>query len=1171
MTASGSHTGISWDKADGLLNHRTLDVPGVGIESGTRSSETTDEIIRRLSHSSEGSDLHAGSTSMADEIDPMSAYSLEARILQKKDQLEELSATGLVIPTPIVEEVRTGQQFLIKLHLCKKESSHTSKFPSIRVGRREAINTAGESRADPEPLTLEIAVRLAKSGSYGPSSPILVLLDQLSPSATDPATYAHIDTTTGSITMLAKVICSSTDHGERGNKDRYIFEFRLKRTNTMSTRQSIVCSPSPSVDTVEDDGETISTCFTHPIMCSGHHKAKRAYPHQKPSKVTKAGPTPKTKIIKRHKSAPNITLQPQDGYPSEEQSNRLNSAGSMANNPGFPPPMAYLPDHLSQLPLLETYSERSNSGDLCTGHADINSSSFMTSAQAPSGMMHQSSSQYPRITEVRPDHGPIRKRTDVVLRGLFFREGMIPYFGVFPAQDVVMETSSLIICKVPESSMPGTVPIAIYDGMNNSYSDLGQFTYTDDGETELLILQLQLRLAHRALEYLHAQATGQKGHADDILRNIPGLTASSNSGSVMMRNMLDFNLAINPDTPILSLSQVEEGILDTLDHIPKEIDISLQLEDGSNMLHLAILLGFSRVAARLIEDGCDLEAHDVYGMTPLMYAVFQGNEIIVRLLVIAGASSSGAKTPEEFYAYMPRQVEATQNMLRFLSVSCTRFSNVRAISAMSTAEEEVGLDRVLEGSEECAGIDALDSSSFVGSASPSTLSPTCNILSVEVESADVVLDTTTSGNSGDEISRLESTIQGVRANHDIPPLDQQDLPPMQIIETDGSVTINNKVLKGAELPDTGEPGTELYTNVNPESGYHSGVYSEVQERLNRLHLTALPSEGIQMEVLFKKLRPTDPAPASVRPLPISSRPLELFRTGDSFAIEIRIVTLPGEGQLPMPKEYLGIRFPHELVKRVSGRPASILTDMTYILNTTIEFGKSSDDVGGALSSFSSSSQETSSNISSHRDSIPLIGSCQACSKFLHEQRKLSPSRRSTFDPSVYPILQFSIPGGASSSHTSGVQAATPGSVSSSAMSSSKTNNSGVVELRDGMCEVKAKVNCSSLHHLIQRERTARTAQRRQQHEQQLQSEQATSGGSVAMATSTPSPSTSSASSSYPSTESSPSVASKSLAVGDLCDPGYVFKFELVHPTLKQVVARYQTNPIMFQSYSRGRS
>lgn len=100
----------------------------------------------------------------------MSSYRLEARIIQKKDQLEELSATGAITSTPIVDEVRTGQQFLIKLHLLRNGNTGTSghmpaRFPTLRVARRVAINTAGDPRTDADPLTLEIGVHLAKSGT----------------------------------------------------------------------------------------------------------------------------------------------------------------------------------------------------------------------------------------------------------------------------------------------------------------------------------------------------------------------------------------------------------------------------------------------------------------------------------------------------------------------------------------------------------------------------------------------------------------------------------------------------------------------------------------------------------------------------------------------------------------------------------------------------------------------------------------------------------------------------------------------------------------------------------------------------------------------------------------------------------------------------------------------
>ncbi|KAI8596048.1 hypothetical protein EDD21DRAFT_408667 [Dissophora ornata] len=1065
----------------------------------------------------------------------MSAYSLEARIIQKKDQLEELSAAGAGIPTPVVEEVRTGQQFLIKLLLVRNNGSTLPpNFPSLRVGRREAINTAGEARAEPEPLTLEITVHLAKSGQIrkgacakcchkvGPASPILQLLDPLVPSVTDPVHYSHVDTTTGSITMLAKVVCSSTDHGERGNKDRYIFEFKLKRTSSMPVMH-YDGDLSPSTEALEDEGEVISTCFTHPIMCSGHHKAKRTYPPLRPAKVTKAGPTPKIKTIKRHKSAPTIILAPQGVHQGGEPSGGINSAGPMVSqfNSGFPATISFLPDHFSQIPMMGSYPDRTDNGGLHTNDGHGANQQFMPAGQNAFNMTQQ---HKPSVSEIRPNQGPIRKRTDVIIRGVFFREGIVPFFGFFPAHDIDIVSSTAIVCKAPESSMPGTVDITFSDNMGNNFGNMGQFTYTDDGETELLILKLQLKMTHRALEYMHMEATGQKGNATEILKNIPGLGTSPHSGSSIL--MMD---SVDADKSMMSLDEVEEGILKTLDCLPREVDISMQLDDGSNLLHLSILLGLNRLAIRLVEDGCDLEAQDMYTMTPLMYAVLKGNESIARILVTGGASSSGARTPEEFYELLPRTIEPTPAMCGYLSVSCTRYFGEVSPSAYT-------LETVREERELTSSKDETPSQGFTPVSSVDAYVSRVKAASPVTDSTITTCDEpSTVSNTNDAVTQLADTIQRVRANHGMPPLDQQDLPPLHTVQTDGSITINTKVIRGSDIADASGHVPQLYTNLNPESGYHSGIYSEVEERLNRLHMAALPSEGVQMVALFKKLPPSSPAPLSLRPMSISPTPLELFRTGDSFAIEIRLTTLESEGQILMPREYLGIRFPYELTKRVGGKPASILTEMTYSLNMSIELGNLSSIESECQSSSSSSS---SSAPCSRGDGVQLTGACKACSKYLHEHRKLSPSRKSTLDPSIYPIFQFYVPGGSSSS-------ALPSLTSTMA----NTNSSGVVELRDGVCEVKVKVNCSSFHHAVQREKVKRVAE--QQVQQQQQQQQSSSSEETLV--------------NIPSPES---PLNKSLA--NLPDPGFVFKFELVHPTLNKVVARYETSPISFQTYPRGR-
>ncbi|KAG0214935.1 SPT3 Dosage dependent suppressor of Ty-induced promoter mutations-like protein [Mortierella sp. GBA30] len=1112
--------------------------------------------IRRLSHSSGGSDMSIQAPGFAHE--QLMGYKLNARIIRKKDQLDELTPSGTIVAAPVVEEVRTGQQFLIKLQLTKQGGGPPStNFPTMRVERRDAINTAGEPRSEAEPLTLQIVVRLAKSGQvrkgacakcchkYGPSSPILVLLDPLSPSVTDPSSYAHVDTSSGAVTVLAKVMCSSTDHGERGNKDQYVFEFRLKCTSNM-IRGTATTNMSPmGADSRDDDGDIIASCSTAPIMCSGHHKAKRVYPTQRPSKVTKDCVVPKTKVIKHQKHVADDVgshVNPQAG--NAESKDDYFRSGSISGSSSYPSPMSFMHDNINSSLLSNFGDDQLSDFDLGSNNMSENNNNnsaipkqhqqpILSTSEGSSGPIQPSTSA-PRVLEVRPDHGPIRKTTDVVLRGLFFRDGMVPYFGCFPAQDIVVETSNLIVCKAPESPLPGTVPIIIYDNTGTSFADLGQFTYTDDSETELLILQIQLRLAHRALEYLHTQATGQKGNASEILREIPGLGqsprlngsfASGNSMADSFENVEDTELAM------LTLEQVEDGLLKTLDQLPVGMDISLQLEDQSNLLHLSILLGFNRLTVRLIEEGCELDTLDAYGITPLMYAVIKGNEPVVHALVLAGASSSGARTPREFYAMLPRPIVPNRAIVSDISISCTRHSTTSRTFTASTGrgphmiqtENDVGSvssDSDVDEENERQDLDNSDANQASGS---TTLAPVVNTPQT-ITPASTVVDQPAS------MHQLAQAIRGVHINTDMAPLAQQDLPPLHTLDSDGSIKVNTKVLKADEVRRGAEACAETTTATSEESGYHSGIVSEVQDRLSLMSRCPLPWEGVEMSVKFNRAASSIKAPlvSSVVPTPDN-----LFRTGDSFGIEIRLATvpLPGRDLVSLPREFLGVRFPHEMVKRVNGRPASILKEMAYDLRMSIELGQ-------LRKTFVAASSTNVDRHYDHRgDGIELTSACQACSKFLHEHKKISPSRISQVDPSAYPILQFSVP--------TSTTAAMPQDWS---VPVEIDRSTGVMELKGGYVEVKARVNCSSLHHLIQREKIRRTAELRLQLQQREVSSQSSSSPSLSNLK-----------------EKTP------LDMKDLEDPGFVFTFELVHPILDTVVSRFQTGPILFQSYSRGRS
>ncbi|KAG0233082.1 SPT3 Dosage dependent suppressor of Ty-induced promoter mutations-like protein [Actinomortierella wolfii] len=1134
---------------------------------------------------------------------PSSGYRLDARIIQKKDQIEELSTPGYKAPSRSVEEVRTGQQFLIKLQFLRNDGSHATEFPAMRLERRSAINTSGEPASEPEELTLEIIVRLEKSGQYGPSSPILLLLDPLSPSPTDPIMYSHIDIYTGSLTLLAKVVCSSTDHSERGNKDRYIFEFLVKRTSPTSS--SMRSSLSPGLGEGSESGEIIASCVTTPVMCSGHHKAKRLLVDQRVEKATRAVPTPKTKVIKRRKSVEG-SMSPYHLLADSDTAseNMATTPVPMSLSPSTYPVTSVAPtpsmldvqmpghDGQPSSPASSLFPPATGAASHVSPQSPVHNprldeyvsvgpqNGLMSVSSATSGFPSSSTaSSSPSITEIRPNQGPIRKATHVAIRGMSFREGMVPYFGCFPATEIVVETSTLMLCRVPESPLPGTVPVTICEGVSASYTNLSEFTYTDDNETELLILQLQLRMAHRALEYLHAQATGQQGTASDILRSIPGCLSPSppaNAGGSYGATTHSAQCSLSADEEgrtshrPLTLEQVEQGLLKTIEHLPMAIDISMELEDGSNLLHLSILMGFTKLALELIQHGCEIEAYDKWGYTPLMYAVFMGQIDIVQALVQAGASASGAKTPNEFYTRLGRAIDRNDEISALLNTACERYQTEECCQwqgsptlAPSTESAQTETQGNNHGEVECP-------------------QPSVGSDSSEMERHPPIAE-----NNETILSRLSRLVEGLHVLTTVHPQRHQSLPLLQDAGEDERGALSPRTILSSQLADEPDPATSMKCDAvldvssgaeqqqqqqqqqQQESGYHSGVISEVQDRLKEMHRQQLPTTGIDMHVKLRRLEssstmlassasstkvaeavaaslgsssglalspsslsspPSSSSLSSTMTTPSTSRTIasevatDPFRTGDYFVFEIDLTvnTAAMADGHALPSSYLGLRFPHELVKRTSGKAPSLLDEMTYDIKCSVELGPHS---------------ATAAHGEDDMDRLKVAGACKDCNKWLHEQGRHSPSRSPAKNPDWSPVVQFGIPMPLDQHHHHYHHHQQHGSVG------------GVVEVHNGRCEVKARVHCSSMHHLVQREKERFMAIKRERERAMMDLQQQ-------------------GSSEYDPEWKTKLQVEANRVIKNLKDPGYVFVFELVHPETHEVVATARTAPMIFRTFQR---
>jgi hypothetical protein len=442
---------------------------------------------------------------------------------------------------------------------------------------------------------------------------------------------------------------------------------------------------------------------------------------------------------------------------------------------------------------------------------------------------------------------------------------------------------------------------------------------------------------------------------------------------------------------------------------------------------------------------------------------------------LAGASSSGATTPQEFYSRLPHAITPTLAVAGYLSVACTRYS-ISPDTVLSDSHDDYQREESMEPSDSETSSLGQSSDKFVPQAADQT-TPTVTEISTTVTTGRLE----SVGQEGElSLAQLERTVRGVHLTHDMPPLDQQDLPPLHIVADDGSITINPLVLKGDDIR-AKFSSTDISTAEKEDSAYHSGVASEVKAHLSQIQGESLPSEGVQMSVMFSRdgsSTDSKSGPASATPIPEN-----LFRTGDRFNIEIRLATIPVPGveYVPLPTGALGIRLPHEMVKRVKGEEqVSILHDLTYILRVSIEHGHSQTTMTPGSSS-SSSVVGQGSGMESRGNGIELKSACQKCAK--------------------YPIFQFYV---------------------SMPPTQMCTDDDYVLKMQDGLLRAQARVNCSSLHIFTEREARLRPQQQQQQND--------------------------------------PSTKAKVM------DPGYVFKFELVHPTLETVVAKCEAGPILFQTY-----
>ncbi|KAK6329885.1 hypothetical protein TWF718_003311 [Orbilia javanica] len=243
------------------------------------------------------------------------------------------------------------------------------------------------------------------------------------------------------------------------------------------------------------------------------------------------------------------------------------------------------------------------------------------------------------ITRIVPTEGPCQGGIEVTILGSGFQRSHTVYFGDKQSPRTEYWSDTTIVCLLPPSSTPGSVPVVMrYAAQANLTlpGRSGRFIYTDDTEQKMLALALQV---------INAKWSGKIEPPKDIAMRLlmdeksPGNAGGSVSGSRTHSsggNNYNAQALKFLQSPLPSMD-MEAQLLKLLDIIdmddsPFPAKLNLRNRQGQTMLHHACALGYNRFTAALLARGANPDAADKGGFTPAHFAALKGHKDIVRRL-----------------------------------------------------------------------------------------------------------------------------------------------------------------------------------------------------------------------------------------------------------------------------------------------------------------------------------------------------------------------------------------------------------------------------------------------------------------------------------------------------------------------------------------------------------
>ena len=389
-------------------------------------------------------------------------------------------------------------------------------------------------------------------------------------------------------------------------------------------------------------GKQVATGMSPPIMITDDHKSNKIKSGRKRLRTDTEKPTSSvaSPFDQRHNSSvgPLVVQQQQQQHQQQHQQHQHQHQHHQQQQQQRFNTQQY---HIQPRPPTVPVDARSPHTPMESPMVTANTSPFMSNATEKTSSPAPSTptalpvvADRPLLQRLIPNEGPTFGGVEVTLLGSGFRSGLTCMFGDVAASSTHYWSPNTLVCILPPAVEAGTVVVSFKEHpLVVDSQDVTLFTYYNENDRALMELALQV---------VGLKMTGKVEDARDIaMRIVQGGSASTggDAGSGGSGNQENNNSNNNGQQQ--SQMCLEHHIIQVLEVMRtfrdvESADVSLTSAQGHTMLHLAAMLGFSKLTETLIDLGCDVDVTDKNGYTALHYCAWYNHEQAVHVLLDKG-------------------------------------------------------------------------------------------------------------------------------------------------------------------------------------------------------------------------------------------------------------------------------------------------------------------------------------------------------------------------------------------------------------------------------------------------------------------------------------------------------------------------------------------------------